>query len=62
MLVKDHINMFGLAGQSPLQGPNDGYFGPRFFDINQLYTDTLRSLARDAAKEVTIVFLFYFKT
>ncbi|XP_023345734.1 purine nucleoside phosphorylase [Eurytemora carolleeae] len=52
MLVKDHINMFGLGGQSPLQGPNDEYFGPRFFDVNQLYSDRWRHLAREAAKEV----------
>ena len=56
MLVKDHINMFGLGGLSPLQGPNDEYFGPRFFDVNQLYSDTWRQLAREAAKEVQLLF------
>lgn len=51
MLVKDHINMFGLSGESPLRGPNDETFGPRFFSVNSLYRDVWRGLAREAAKE-----------
>ena len=30
MLIKDHLNMPGLAGNNPLRGPNDDSFGPRF--------------------------------
>jgi len=54
MLVCDHINMFGLAGNSPLRGPNDESFGPRFFALNGLYDIRLRELARSAAKQVGI--------
>ena len=54
MLVKDHSNMFGLAAESPLRGPNDESFGPRFFSINDLYSKRARSLARAAAEEVGI--------
>jgi len=54
MLVCDHINMFGLAGNSPLRGPNDESFGPRFFALNGLYDSRLRQLAREAAQEVGI--------
>jgi len=54
MLVCDHINMFGLAGNSPLRGPNDESFGPRFFALNGLYDSRLRQLARQAAEEVGI--------
>lgn len=54
MLVCDHINMFGLAGNSPLRGPNDESFGPRFFALNGLYDNRLRELARSAAKQVGI--------
>merc|ERR1712051_730315 len=54
MLVCDHINMFGLAGNSPLRGPNDESFGPRFFALNGLYDTRLRQLARQAAEEVGI--------
>jgi len=54
MLVCDHINMFGLAGNSPLRGPNDESFGPRFFALNGLYDTRLRELARSAAKQVGI--------
>jgi len=54
MLVCDHINMFGLAGNSPLRGPNDESFGPRFFALNGLYDSRLRQLARQAAEQVGI--------
>lgn len=37
MLVKDHINLMGFAGNNPLQGPNDERFGPRFPPMNQAY-------------------------
>lgn len=29
VIVKDHINLMGFAGNNPLQGPNDTRFGPR---------------------------------
>merc|ERR1719153_1010956 len=54
MLVCDHINMFGLAGNSPLRGPNDESFGPRFFALNGLYDNRQRELAKNAAKQVGI--------
>jgi len=54
MIVKDHINMFGLAGESPLRGPNDLFFGPRFFSINNMYSPRLRQLAAEAASETGI--------
>ena len=53
MLVRDHINLFGLAGFSPLIGPNDERFGPRFFAVNHLYQDTWRQMAKEAAAEVS---------
>jgi len=52
MMVKDHINMFGFGGQSPLRGPNDESFGPRFFAVNDMYHPGLRGLLKEAAKEV----------
>jgi purine-nucleoside phosphorylase len=51
MLVKDHINMFSLAAESPLRGPNDESFGPRFFSINDLYNKKWRNIAKAAAEE-----------
>ena len=35
-----------------VRGPNDDWFGPRFFDVNKLYDKALRSMAREAAEEV----------
>ena len=52
MLVRDHINFLGLAGESPLRGPNDANFGPRFFSVNNLYEKKWRTIAREAAAQV----------
>lgn len=46
MLIKDHIK---LTGASPLCGPNIEEFGPRFFDISDMYTKSLRTLAKTCA-------------
>lgn len=47
MVMADHIN---LVGASPQAGPNLEAFGPRFFDISQLYTPALRQLAHETAR------------
>lgn len=47
MVIRDHIK---LNGDSPLRGPNLEDFGPRFFDVSQMYTPALRKLALDCAK------------
>ncbi len=49
MLIRDHINMPGLAGASPLVGPNDERFGDRFPALAQAYDAGLRALARSVA-------------
>jgi len=54
MLLKDHINMQGFAGDSPLKGRNDERFGPRFPAMNNSYDLGLRQLAKDVAKEIGI--------
>ena len=43
MIIKDHIK---LNGNSPLRGPNVEEFGPRFFDVSNMYTPELRELAK----------------
>lgn len=40
MLMSDHIN---FSGQNPLIGQNLDQFGPRFPDVSDLYTASLRS-------------------
>jgi purine-nucleoside phosphorylase len=47
--ISDHVNMTGC---SPLSGPNDERLGPRFVDMTDTYTPTLRRLASDAAQEL----------
>lgn len=48
MLITDHINLFGA---SPTRGRNLTEFGPRFFDVSNVYTPSLRQVARDAAEK-----------
>lgn len=49
MLIEDHINLLGMAGQNPLRGPNLDEFGPRFPDMSQVYDRQLKAMAREVA-------------
>lgn len=46
--LSDHIN---LLGSTPLVGPNDERFGPRFFSLADAYDPALRALLRQAAQD-----------
>lgn len=46
MIIQDHIKLF--LG-SPMRGPNVPELGPRFFGVSDLYTKTLRDIARSCA-------------
>lgn len=48
MLIDDHIN---LLGTSPLVGPNDERFGPRFPDMSEPYSQHLLTIAEKGALE-----------
>jgi purine-nucleoside phosphorylase len=54
MIVRDHINIMGFAGNSPLQGPNDTRFGPRFPPMSKAYDPELITLAQNLARELGI--------
>jgi purine-nucleoside phosphorylase len=51
MLITDHLNLVGMAGLSPLRGPNLDELGPRFPDMSQTYDRNLCALARQVAAE-----------
>jgi purine-nucleoside phosphorylase len=51
MLITDHLNLVGMAGLSPLRGPNLDVFGPRFPDMSRAYDLELRGLALRVAGE-----------
>ncbi|MEX2144358.1 MAG: purine-nucleoside phosphorylase [Anaerolineales bacterium] len=51
MMLVDHLNLIGMAGQNPLRGPNLDELGPRFPDMSQVYDRQLQSLARSVAAE-----------
>jgi purine-nucleoside phosphorylase len=46
MLIGDHLN---LTGHSPLVGPNEGRWGPRFVDMTTAYDASAREIARKVA-------------
>lgn len=54
MLINDHINLPGLAGNNPLMGPNDESVGPRFVGLAQAYDSRLREKAREVAQTYDI--------
>jgi purine-nucleoside phosphorylase len=49
MLIKDHIK---IMGASPLRGLNLPEFGPRFFDVSDMYSKGLRYLAKKCAGRI----------
>ena len=51
VLVSDHLN---FQGTSPLVGPNDEEFGPRFPDMGDAYDAELRAAAREAGSALGI--------
>ena len=48
MVIKDHIK---LMGASPMRGENAAEFGPRFFDVSDMYTKKLRELALECGRD-----------
>ena len=51
MLISDHIN---YSGANPLIGPNMDEFGPRFPDMSDLYTASIREKIKAKAAEAGI--------
>lgn len=51
MLISDHIN---YSGANPLVGANLDAFGPRFPDVSDLYTASLRKAIREKAESARI--------
>jgi purine-nucleoside phosphorylase len=54
MLITDHLNLIGMAGNTSLRGPNLDELGPRFPDMGQAYDRELIALARQVAVENNI--------
>jgi len=51
MVIRDHLNFPGMAGNNPLRGPNDDSFGVRFPDMTKPYDAELRALAHRVAAD-----------
>ncbi|EPX75248.1 purine nucleoside phosphorylase [Schizosaccharomyces octosporus yFS286] len=54
MILKDHIDFPGLAGNHSLKGPNPDEFGTRFPALSDAYDLRLRKLVYDAVKTHSI--------
>lgn len=54
MIMKDHINLPGMAGNHPLVGPNDDDFGPRFPPMSKAYQKEFRKIAHEQAEAMGI--------
>lgn len=54
MLITDQLNMVGMAGLSPLRGPNLDELGERFPDMSQAYDRRLIEVARKVAGQAQI--------
>lgn len=54
MLITDHLNLLGMAGVTPLRGPNLDSLGPRFPDMSQAYDRELLALARRVASGLNL--------
>ncbi|CAK9296765.1 unnamed protein product [Gordionus sp. m RMFG-2023] len=52
MIIKDHIDFAGLAGQNPLIGDNDDRWGLRFPDLRAPYCIKLRKLTLESANSL----------
>lgn len=55
MLITDQLNMIGMAGLSPLRGPNLDELGQRFPDMSQAYDRQLMDKARKVATHEKII-------
>lgn len=51
MIISDHIK---LMGASPMRGKNLPEFGDRFFDVCDMYTKSLRQVAKDCSKDADL--------
>ena len=51
VILRDHIN---LLGATPLTGPNDERFGPRFPDMTEAYSKPFRAVALEEARHLSI--------
>uniref|UniRef100_A0A8C4ZFL5 Purine nucleoside phosphorylase n=1 Tax=Gadus morhua TaxID=8049 RepID=A0A8C4ZFL5_GADMO len=52
MVIRDHINMPGMAGNNPLAGLNDERFGVRFPCMSDAYDRKLREMAHEVGEEL----------
>jgi purine-nucleoside phosphorylase len=51
MVIEDHLN---LQPTNALIGPNEGRYGPRFFDMSEAYDKQMRAIAFAAARKLKL--------
>lgn len=51
-IIRDHLGLPIMAGQSPLRGPNDDLLGPRFPAMSDAYSPEVTDIIFSCAKEL----------
>jgi purine-nucleoside phosphorylase len=51
MVISDHLNLMGM---SPLRGPNDERFGPRFPDMTEVYSRELQEIVVEEGRDMAV--------
>ena len=54
MVLRDHINLMGLAGLNPLVGPDEPELGVRFLELSDPYDAELRARALELGAELGV--------
>ena len=54
MILRDHINLMGLAGLNPLVGPDEPELGVRFLELTDAYDPDLRARALHIGAELGV--------
>lgn len=54
MIIKDHINIPGFAGNNPLKGSNDKRWGTRFPPMNRAYDADLRKVVKEVSQSLAM--------
>ncbi|CAK9299135.1 unnamed protein product [Gordionus sp. m RMFG-2023] len=59
MVIKDHINFLGIAGNNALVGENDSRYGTRFPSMSNAYDKNIRKSCKNAFDKLKLSHLYH---